>query len=189
MLAQIFDEVRNIVAAIAQRRKRDADHVDAIEKIGAKSAGLDFLLQIAIGRADHARVHALFFMVADAREMAVLQNVQQLRLQAPVELGDFVQEQRAALRHFHAAGFCGVRARESAFLESKQFAFEQRAGNRRAIHFHERAFPPGRALVNETRQHFLASAAFTEDQNREHSSRAARDTFCRTACMASEGPK
>ncbi len=165
LLAQIFNEVRNIIAAVAQRRERDADHVDAVKKIGAESARLDFLLQLSVRRADYARIHSFLFVVADAREMAVLQDVQQLRLQARVELGDFIKEKRAALREFHTARFRGVRSRESAFLESEQLAFEERAGDCRAVHLHERAFPPGRSFVNETRQHFFPRAAFTQDEN------------------------
>ena len=117
-----------------KRRKRDADHVDAIEEIGAKAAGFDFLLELAVRRADHARIHALFLVVADAREVAILQHVQQLGLQAGIELGDFVHEKRAALRRLHAAGLSGVRARESALLKTEKLALDKRAGDRRAIH-------------------------------------------------------
>ena len=69
-------------------------------------------MQQAIRGADHARVHAPFFVIAEAREMAVLQDVQQLGLEAGVDLGNFVEEQRSALRQLHAAGFGGVRAGE-----------------------------------------------------------------------------
>ena len=162
--AEIFDEVGNVVAAVAQRRQRDGDHVDAVEKIGAKTAAGDFLMQQAIGGADDASVHAPFFVIADAREMAVLQDVQQLRLQAGIDLGNFVEEQRSALRHFHAAGLGGVRAGERALLKSEQLAFDQRCRNRRTIHLDKGTLTPRRALVDKARQNFLSGAAFTQNQ-------------------------
>ena len=76
LLAKVFDQIGNIVAALAERRKRDADYIDAIEKIGSEAAAFDFARQVSIRRADHAGIHALFFVVADAREMAVLENVE-----------------------------------------------------------------------------------------------------------------
>ena len=89
-LPEIVHQVRNVVAAVAQGRQRDGDHVDAVKKISAKAATRDFLMQQAIGGADDARVHAPFLLVADAREMTILQDVQQLCLQAGIDLRNFV---------------------------------------------------------------------------------------------------
>ena len=165
LFAEIFDEIRNIVAAIAQRRQRDGDHVDAIEEVGAKTAAGDFLVEQAIGGADHAGVQLLFFVIADAREMSVLQNVQQLGLQAGIYLGDFVEKQRAALRHFDASGLGGMRAGEGALLESKELAFDQRSGNGGAIYLNKGTLTPRRTLVDKAGEDFLARAALTQNQN------------------------
>src|ERR1700680_938710 len=92
MLPEIFHQVRNIFSALAQGRERNTDHIDAIEQIGPEATGLNFPLKPAIGRADDARVHALLFVISDAREMTILKNVEQFRLQARVELGNLVHE-------------------------------------------------------------------------------------------------
>ena len=63
------------------------------------------MLQIAIRRADNARIQLLFLVVADSRENAVLQYMQQFRLQAGIELRNLVQEKRATVGHFHPARF------------------------------------------------------------------------------------
>src|ERR1700734_582388 len=42
LLAQIFDQIRNILTAISEGRERDADYIDAVEKVGAKTAAFDF---------------------------------------------------------------------------------------------------------------------------------------------------
>src|ERR1700722_17447286 len=43
--AKIVNQVRNIVAAIAQGRKGDGDHIDAVKKVRAKTASFDLLPQ------------------------------------------------------------------------------------------------------------------------------------------------
>ena len=175
LLTQILDQIRNIVAAIPQRWKRDADHVDAIKK-GRRGNRPILYFSAAAFRlvAQITRASTRFSSWSpNAGEMAVLQDVQQLCLQAPVELGDFVEEKRSALSRVSTRpGFGGVAAPvKGAFLESEEFAFEERAGNCRAVHLHERAIPPGGDLfVNETRQHFLASAALTQYQEPGRSS-------------------
>ena len=63
-LEEILGKIRNILAAVAQRRKGYGDYVDPIEKIGAEAAGFDFAPERAAGGADDARVHAYFFVAA-----------------------------------------------------------------------------------------------------------------------------
>src|SRR5450432_221991 len=64
LLAQIFDQIGNVFAAVSKRRERDADYVDAVEKVGAETAVCYFLREHPVGGADYARVHAPFFMIA-----------------------------------------------------------------------------------------------------------------------------
>ena len=45
-------EVRNVLAAIAQRRQLHFDDVQAVEEIAAEPSGGDFGPQVAIGRRD-----------------------------------------------------------------------------------------------------------------------------------------
>src|SRR5580704_6691362 len=75
LFAEIFNEIGNVVPAVAEGRQRDGDHVDAIKKIGAKSATGDFLLQQAVGGTDHSSVQLLFFVIANSGEMTVLKDV------------------------------------------------------------------------------------------------------------------
>ena len=50
------DEPRDIVGAVAQRRKRNRQHVEPVEQVLPKLSLPHFLLQIPIGRADHPDV-------------------------------------------------------------------------------------------------------------------------------------
>ena len=81
-----------------QRRHLDREHAEPVEQIEPEPAVGDLLLQIAIGRRQHADVHPPGRVVADALELAFLQDAQQLRLEIQRDLADLVEKQRAAVR-------------------------------------------------------------------------------------------
>src|SRR5207245_1803540 len=62
LAAEAIDEVlhqqRDVVAPLFERRERDVEHVEAEVEVLAEAAPLDLLLEVAIGRADHAHVDA-----------------------------------------------------------------------------------------------------------------------------------
>ena len=53
---EVVDEPGNLVAALAQRAQREADHVQAIEQILAKPAVADRVLELGVGGRDDANV-------------------------------------------------------------------------------------------------------------------------------------
>ena len=90
---------------------------------------------------------------------ALLDGAQQLRLQPHVHLGDFVEQQRAAVGLLELADAARDRAGEGALLVAEQFGFQQVLRDRRAIDADERLLGAARAGVHVARQHFLAGAA------------------------------
>ena len=48
--------IADVVGAFAQRGYPDGEHVQSIEKIGAKCALLNHLIEILVGRGDHSHV-------------------------------------------------------------------------------------------------------------------------------------
>ena len=52
-------QVRNVLAAVAQRRQPHFDDVEAVVEVAPEPAGGDFGTEIAIGRGDHVHVDAL----------------------------------------------------------------------------------------------------------------------------------
>ena len=158
-------------------------HVDAVKQIGAEGAVDDLFFQFSIGGADHADFDFLVFLRADAAELAILQKLQQLRLQAHVEFGNFIEKQRAAMRHFDAARLGAVGAGEGSFFVAEQFAFEKRAGNRGTIHLHPWTGLPWRSAVNHARNDVFAGAALSVDQ---HGDVGARD-FCQPFAKSPHG--
>ena len=62
---------------------------------------------------------------ADALELLLLQHAQQLRLQVEPHLGDFVEQQRAAVRALERAFDALDRAGERALLVAEQRALDR----------------------------------------------------------------
>src|SRR5579862_5138576 len=69
------------------------------------------------------------------------------------------------MRHFHATGLGSIRAGERALLVSKQFAFQQRTGNGRAIDLYKGAGLPWRHAVDESGNDVFAGAALTLNED------------------------
>ena len=72
-------------------------------------------------------------MAADARELEVLQHVEELGLQRKGQLSDLVEVDRSFVRVFELAGLAPMRAREGAPLVAEKLGLEQlAAGSRRS---------------------------------------------------------
>jgi hypothetical protein len=105
---------------MSSRRSRSGgtfqlDHVEAVKRSSRKRPAFDFLLQVAVGGGEDAGVDADFGVGADALEAAVLRDAQQLGLELRRHLGDFIEENRAAVGHLESADALGDRAGEGAF--------------------------------------------------------------------------
>ena len=113
--------------------ERQGEYVEAVVEIFAEAASGHFAAQVAIGGGEDAHVERQRVGAADAFDFLLLQHAQQLRLQRQRHLGDFVEQQRAALRLLELAGMRGVRAGEGAPLVAEQHRFEHVLGNGRAV--------------------------------------------------------
>ena len=80
--------------------------------------------------------------------------------------GDFVEHDRAALRHFQAPWLARDGSRERAALMAEELRFHKLGGKAGAIDFQERRIAARAAFVNPARELVLARAAFAGDQNR-----------------------
>ena len=113
--------------------------VQAVVQVLAKAAGVDLVEQVAVAGGDDAGVDADRVRVADALELALLQHAQQLHLQLGRRGVDFVEEDRAGVGGFEAAGAVVDGAGERAADVAEQFAFEQALAERAAVDADERA--------------------------------------------------
>ena len=130
---EIVGQRRDVFAAFAQWRQIERDDIDAIEEILAKTAGDNFVGEIAIGGTDDTCVGAALLSVADAVVGAVLKKLKRLGLEAHIELGDFVEEERAVVGQFDETRFGGIGVGEGALFVAEEFAFEERARDGGAV--------------------------------------------------------
>src|SRR2546427_12180991 len=108
----MLDEQRNILAALAKRRKFEGDHVQAVVEIFAKTTVTHQAEQIDIGCSDDAHVHLDILRAAQAHEFAFLDNPQQLGLRFEANGRNFIEENGALIGHFEKSLLRGDSARE-----------------------------------------------------------------------------
>ena len=110
----------------AQRRVKLHD-VQAVEKIFTKLILANCLHDVPIGRRDQPHVDVQLFGAAHAKTFHP-PKPQQLRLQRPAHVPNFIQENCPPIGFLHAPQLLLHRPGESAFLVPEQFAFQQRFG-------------------------------------------------------------
>ena len=97
LVDEVLHQHGNVLDAFAKRRHDDRDHVQAIEQIVLEPALVDELTEVAVGRRDHANVHVLGAFRAERLDFALLQDAQQLGLQADAHRPDLVEKDGAAV--------------------------------------------------------------------------------------------
>jgi len=96
-LDEMASEQRDVLAALAERRHADAEHVEPEEEVSAEPILRHHPLHVPIRGGDHAGVEAQEAARADGLELAALEHAQQLHLRARGEILDLVEEQRPAV--------------------------------------------------------------------------------------------
>src|SRR6266852_4143710 len=77
---KMSQQMRDVLAAHPQRRNRQRQHMQAIEKILAEMAAFDALQQLAVGRGDDADVDLHRLAPANRLDRAFLERAKQLYL-------------------------------------------------------------------------------------------------------------
>ena len=124
---------RNVDRPLAQRGQPNREGVDAVEQVLAEASVADEQIERPVGRRDQPEVDGDRSVAAEPLESALLEHAQQLGLRDDRQVADLVEEQRAVVGQFEAAGLAVVRAGEGALLVAEDLGFEQRVGQRRAV--------------------------------------------------------
>src|SRR5262249_34654348 len=143
---------------LAQGRKPDVEHVDAVEQVFAELALGDRPRQVSIRCGDHPDICFDRPRAAESQELPLLQHAEAFRLRKERHLADFVEEQRTAARDFELAGLRVVSTGERAALVPEELRLEQLFRERRAIDRNERPSPTPRHPMNPPRDDLLATA-------------------------------
>ena len=100
---EVFEQHRDVLPPLAQRRHFDREHVQTIEQVEPEIAGGDGLLQIPIGGGDDADISGNGLAAADSFKLPFLEHSKEGDLSFRRKLGNFVQEKRAALSQLKSA--------------------------------------------------------------------------------------
>jgi len=119
-----------------------------------------------VRRGDQPEIDAQVLAPAEPGEGAVLHEAQQLRLDGRRDVGDFIEEKRAALRAFEMPGARCARAGEGVLFISEKLALQQRLRQRAAMQRDERRIPPRALRVDGARGQRLARAGRAGDEHR-----------------------
>ena len=138
-LQDVFDQRLDIFGAVAERRDDDSGDVQAVIEILAESAGGDLFGQVAVRRRDDAGIGVQGLSPADALELALLDDAEDLDLGRQRQLADLVEKNRASGGAFEPAGLLAVGAGECAALVAEELALDQPLGKRPAVDADERA--------------------------------------------------
>src|SRR5262249_23732818 len=96
---------------------------------------------------------------------AFLENAEQGHLRVEWEVGDLVEEKRAAVRELEAAETPAERPRERALLVTEQLRGDQRGRNRGTVHAHECTGSPHRTFVDRPRDELLPRSRLSRDED------------------------
>ena len=135
------------------------NHGEAEVQVLAEMPLLDFLLEVLVGRRDHADVDLDRPRRAEALDLAFLQHAQHLGLRLGAHVADFVEEDRAAVGLLELADLLLGRARERSLLVPEQLGLDQLLGDRRAVHLDEPLAAAQAVAVDRARDQLLADAA------------------------------
>ena len=155
------------VGAVTQRRQLQFDAGHAVVQVFAKPPFPNPRGQVLVARADELKVDRVSVFGAERRDLALVEHAQQARLQLERHVGDFVEEQRAAVGLQDLAAPAGaLRAGEGAGTVAEQLGLDQRLGDARTVYGDERAACVRAGGVHGTGKHLFAGAGFAAQQHR-----------------------
>ena len=145
---QALHEVRgksgNVLPPLAQRRHVDVDHVEAVIEVASESSGRDFRRQIAIGGRHETYVDVDRACASEPLEFAQLHRPERLLWSPGASSPISSRNTVPAVGNLELAFLLGHGAGEGAAFMAEQLAFEQRFGERGAVHGNKRPLRPRR---------------------------------------------
>src|SRR3989338_10825281 len=159
-------EQRNVLAALAQRRKKDRENVQPIIEVLPKGARLHALVELRVGGGDDPDIEADGLRPADALALALLQDAEELALQVERHGADLVEKERAAVCLFKAADADLLGVGEGAFLVAEEFVLHQRGRDGGAIDRDQWIVLSRTVPVNGAGHHLFAGPGLALDEHR-----------------------
>src|SRR2546428_10362245 len=156
----------NILAPGAQRRQAHADHIQPVVEVLAEAPVGDRAVEITVRRGNDADVDRMRLRRADRAHLHLLQDPQELHLEARRQLGEFVQEDPTLVGAAEAAAPDRHRAREGSADVTEKLRLEQVLRDGAAVHRDEGPLGAIREPVDCRGDQLLAGAALPLDEHR-----------------------
>jgi len=77
LAAEVLDQHRDVLAAIAERRDLERHHGESVEEIEPKASGVHVCIEIMMGGADHPHIDGDLVAPSEPPEALALQRAQQ----------------------------------------------------------------------------------------------------------------
>ncbi len=98
LLDEILAKHRHIIHSLPERRDVNRDDLQSVVEVGQKSSRGGEPAEIAVRRRDHPYVDAFGALGAERLELPLLEDSQQLGLEADAHQADLVEQNRSAVR-------------------------------------------------------------------------------------------
>src|SRR5205809_3162564 len=163
---ELLPQDLDIVAPVAQWREMNGDHVQPVVQVGAETAALDVVLEVAVGGGHDPDVHGNGLGAAHGDRLPLLQHARQLHLRGGRHLADLVQEERAAARRGEQTLLVPNRTRERSLHVPEQLRLEEALRERAAVQRKESPVRARGQLAAVARDDLLPRARLSLDQHR-----------------------
>ena len=145
--------------------KLNGNDVDAVVEIFAEFAGASHFFERLVGGADQPEIDLAEGAAAEALNLVIFEDAEQLGLQRQGEGRNLVEKERAAVGHFNVSGAGFGGAGERAALAAEEFRFDQVLGKRRTVQPDEGLVGAAAQGDDGARGEFFAGAAFTANED------------------------
>ena len=163
---EVLRQEEDVRRALGERREPHGHDGEAVIEILAEAAGAHRVAQVLARRRDQRDVGRLALRGAEPAHRLILEDLQELGLDALRQEAHFIQQQGAAMRRLEQAGFGLTRVGEGSALEAEELGLEEGLGNRGAVDLDERPRCAGAGPVKGASQEPLARAGLPQDQER-----------------------
>ncbi len=163
---EVLREQDHVRAPLAERRQPQRHDGEPVIEILAEAPGVHRGRQILVARGDDPDVDGLGAGGAEPAHGAVLQDLQELGLEAVGQERHLVEEERAAVGRLEQPGLRLARVRECPALEAEQLGLEQGLGEGGAVDGDERLLRAGPLLVEHACEQTLAHPGLPLDEQR-----------------------
>ena len=112
----------DVLTAVSQRRDVDLNGIQAKEEVLTEPTGSGLGIHVGVGSREYPNVDTPGRGRADALEISRFQNAQEFGLQVEWNVGNFVQEQGAAIGEFESPDAIGARIGKSTLYVTEELA-------------------------------------------------------------------